>query len=168
MLEPLSISLLFFPFYWIPFSISMYIMCVCLFSALNRRVGALQISIIIIIKCIPMCACLVGSAGSWWRLSSWSFNIWLASHRSLHLLSEQEFAIHTKTIWIIAKRTTRHTTLEIKTDWLVDPWHNYKTQLPKANVMWLRKTILWNLFNVISVAPSLENNQSNTIIIWNQ
>ena len=25
----------------------MYIMCVCLFSALNRRVGALQISIII-------------------------------------------------------------------------------------------------------------------------
>ena len=33
----------------------MYIMCVCLFSALNRRVGALQISIIIIIKdnCLP-------------------------------------------------------------------------------------------------------------------
>ena len=28
----------------------MYIMCVCLFSALNRRVGALQISIIIIIS----------------------------------------------------------------------------------------------------------------------
>ena len=28
----------------------MYIMCVCLFSALSRRVGALQISIIIIIK----------------------------------------------------------------------------------------------------------------------
>ena len=27
----------------------MYIMCVCLFSALSRRVGALQISIIIII-----------------------------------------------------------------------------------------------------------------------
>ena len=27
----------------------MYIMCVCLFSALNRKVGALQISIIIII-----------------------------------------------------------------------------------------------------------------------
>ena len=26
----------------------MYIMCVCLFSALSRRVGALQISIIII------------------------------------------------------------------------------------------------------------------------
>ena len=30
-------------------SISMYIMCVCLFSTLSRRVGALQISIIIII-----------------------------------------------------------------------------------------------------------------------
>ena len=29
--------------------ISMYTMCVCLFSALSRRVGALQISIIIII-----------------------------------------------------------------------------------------------------------------------
>ena len=28
----------------------MYIMCVCLFSALSHRVGALQISIIIIIK----------------------------------------------------------------------------------------------------------------------
>ena len=28
----------------------MYIICVCLFSALSRRVGALQISIIIIIK----------------------------------------------------------------------------------------------------------------------
>ena len=28
----------------------MYIMCVCLFSALSRRVGALQISIIIIIS----------------------------------------------------------------------------------------------------------------------
>ena len=28
----------------------MYIMCVCLFSALSRRVGALQISIIIIIN----------------------------------------------------------------------------------------------------------------------
>ena len=27
----------------------MYILCVCLFSALSRRVGALQISIIIII-----------------------------------------------------------------------------------------------------------------------
>ena len=33
----------------ITFSISMYIMCVCLFSALSRRVDALQISIIIII-----------------------------------------------------------------------------------------------------------------------
>ena len=28
----------------------MYIMCICLLSALSRRVGALQISIIIIIK----------------------------------------------------------------------------------------------------------------------
>ena len=28
----------------------MYIMCVCLFSALSRRAGALQISIIIIYK----------------------------------------------------------------------------------------------------------------------
>ena len=33
----------------IAFSISMYIMCVCLFSALSRRVGALQMPIIIII-----------------------------------------------------------------------------------------------------------------------
>ena len=32
----------------------MYIMCVCLFSALSRRVGALQISIIIIIKCLHL------------------------------------------------------------------------------------------------------------------
>ena len=38
---------LFFLFLII-FSISMYIMCVCLFSALSRRVGALQISVIII------------------------------------------------------------------------------------------------------------------------
>ena len=30
----------------------MYIMCVCLFSALSRRVGALQISIIIIYYCL--------------------------------------------------------------------------------------------------------------------
>ena len=43
-----SVSPLFF-FFLITFSISMYIMCVCLFSALSRRVGALQISIIIII-----------------------------------------------------------------------------------------------------------------------
>ena len=46
--------ILFFSFFgWgggggITFSISVYIMCVCLFSALSRRVGALQISIIII------------------------------------------------------------------------------------------------------------------------
>ena len=41
---------IFFSFFLlITFSISMYIMCVCLFSALSRRVGALQISIIIII-----------------------------------------------------------------------------------------------------------------------
>ena len=32
------------------FSISMYIMCVCLFSALSHRVGALKNSIIIISK----------------------------------------------------------------------------------------------------------------------
>ena len=36
--------------FFITFSISMYIVCVCLFSALSCRVGALQISIIIIIK----------------------------------------------------------------------------------------------------------------------
>ena len=47
MLEHLSIYT--FLFFFITFSISMYIMCVCLFSALSRRVGALQISIIIII-----------------------------------------------------------------------------------------------------------------------
>ena len=48
MLEHLSIYT--YLFVWITFSISMYIMCVCLFSALSRRVGALQISIIIIIS----------------------------------------------------------------------------------------------------------------------
>ena len=49
MLEPLSIPFsFFFFFFFITFSISMYIMCVCLFSTLSRRVGALQISIIII------------------------------------------------------------------------------------------------------------------------
>ena len=48
--------LLIYTFFWggwvggITFSISIYIMCVCLFSALSRRVGALQISIIIINK----------------------------------------------------------------------------------------------------------------------
>ena len=47
MLEHLSLYTLFF---LITFSISMYIMCVCLFSALSCRAGALQISIIIIIK----------------------------------------------------------------------------------------------------------------------
>ena len=34
--------------FWITFSISLYIRCVCLFSTLSRRVGALQFSIIII------------------------------------------------------------------------------------------------------------------------
>ena len=50
MLEHLSIytSSFFLSLFLITFSISMYIMYVCLFSALNRRVGALQISIIII------------------------------------------------------------------------------------------------------------------------
>ena len=46
MLEHLSIKKFFF--FLIAFSISMYIMCVCLFSALSRSVGALQISTIII------------------------------------------------------------------------------------------------------------------------
>ena len=41
---------IFFLSFLITFSISMYIMCVCLFSALSRTVGALQISIIIIIE----------------------------------------------------------------------------------------------------------------------
>ena len=47
MLEPLSIF--FFCSFWDKYSISMCIMCVCLFSALSRRVGALQIAIIIIL-----------------------------------------------------------------------------------------------------------------------
>ena len=47
MLEHLSIYT--YLFLGITFSISMYFMCVCLFSALSRRVGALHISIIIII-----------------------------------------------------------------------------------------------------------------------
>ena len=38
----------------------MYIMCVCLFSALSRTVGALQISIIIIIKSLVLVGCGVG------------------------------------------------------------------------------------------------------------
>ena len=56
MLEPLSIPFsFFFLFFFIPFSISMYIMCVCLFSTLSRRVGALQISIIIIKWTVLVC-----------------------------------------------------------------------------------------------------------------
>ena len=55
--------MLAFPFFLIyifivdNISISMYIMCgiLCLFSALSRRVGALQISIIIIIIIIIKC-----------------------------------------------------------------------------------------------------------------
>ena len=46
MIEHLSI---YTSFFWITFSISMYVMCVYLFSALSHRVRALQISIIIII-----------------------------------------------------------------------------------------------------------------------
>ena len=53
--EPLStlcVSVSIFLFYFTTDNISilMYIMYVCLFSALSRRVGALQISIIIIRK----------------------------------------------------------------------------------------------------------------------
>ena len=48
MFEHLSIYT--YLFLGITFPISMYIMCVCLFSALSRRVGTLQISIIIVIK----------------------------------------------------------------------------------------------------------------------
>jgi len=44
-------------FFLITFSISMYIMCLCLFSTLSRRVGALQISIIIIKGLIYSCNC---------------------------------------------------------------------------------------------------------------
>ena len=52
MLEPLSMSTLCVSFFlncWEAFSVPMYTMCVilCLFSALSRRVGALQLSIII-------------------------------------------------------------------------------------------------------------------------
>ena len=53
---PLLMHVSFKLFLLITFSISMYIMCVILwlFSALSRRVGALQISITIIIKnCVP-------------------------------------------------------------------------------------------------------------------
>ena len=67
MLEPLLMSALgvcslyFISFFLITFSISMCIMCVilCFFRALSRRVGALQISIIIMYyDCgvSPMCA----------------------------------------------------------------------------------------------------------------
>ena len=47
-------------FFWKTFSISMYIMCVCLFSALSHRVGTLHISIIIIIInawTLSLCLC---------------------------------------------------------------------------------------------------------------
>ena len=47
-------------FFWITFSISMYIMHVCLFSTLSHRVGALQISIIIIINAWILSLCLWG------------------------------------------------------------------------------------------------------------
>ena len=43
-----------FFFFLITFSILMYIMCVCLFSALSHRVGALQISMVIIIMCMTV------------------------------------------------------------------------------------------------------------------
>ena len=46
------------------FSISMYIMCVCLFSALSRRVGALQISIIIIMNTVNKMQCFEGGNSS--------------------------------------------------------------------------------------------------------
>ena len=45
-------DLFFYFLMLIIFSISMYIMCVCLFSALSRRVDALQIIIIIIIVAV--------------------------------------------------------------------------------------------------------------------
>ena len=52
MLQPLLMSTLCVVKWRITFSVSMYIMCVllCLFSALSRGVGALQISIIIVIE----------------------------------------------------------------------------------------------------------------------
>ena len=45
MLEHLWIYTFVLVVFGVTFSISMYIMCVCLFSALSRKVGALQISI---------------------------------------------------------------------------------------------------------------------------
>ena len=60
--------------FWITFSISVYIMCVCLFSDLSRRVGALQISIIIIIIIIKCycCGSLATSSGTALRDASTS------------------------------------------------------------------------------------------------
>ena len=51
----------------------MYIMYVCLFCALSRRVGALQISIIIIIKNgLPAFVCVSGwGGGGGCSLSRW-------------------------------------------------------------------------------------------------
>ena len=43
----------------------MYIMCVCLFTAMRRRVGALQISIIIIIKSMVLVGGGVGDKSRW-------------------------------------------------------------------------------------------------------
>ena len=54
----------------------MYIMCVCLFSALSRRVGALQISIIVInINFVVLAAVhgILGPPGWCLRLSLHSF-----------------------------------------------------------------------------------------------
>ena len=72
MLEPLStLCVSFFSFLYIYFfiadniSISIYIMCVllCLFSNLSRRVDALQISIIIIIKLVSLMLANISDRG---------------------------------------------------------------------------------------------------------
>ena len=70
MLEHLSIYA--YIFFWITFSISMYIMCVCLFSALSHRLGALQISIIITSSKIQI-VYISGKYRVWCRL--WRLNV---------------------------------------------------------------------------------------------
>ena len=70
----------------------MYIMCVCLFSALSRRVGALQISIIIIIKnSLPAFVCVLGGGGG-------GGNVAYQDESSLVLISSCNFWVYIQVI----------------------------------------------------------------------
>ena len=67
----------------------MYIMCVCLFSALSRRVGVLQISIIIIVIQLLLALWEMSSSGGW--LLSWqqgAYLLWLRT-ASAHIAMQR-------------------------------------------------------------------------------